>query len=59
MSALASTFNTLLQSGVLGAVLVWFMLRLEGILKANTEAQLKVALILQRVCEKLDIPPEA
>ena len=59
MSALDPTLNTLLQSGVLGAVLVWFMLRLEGILKTNTEAQLRTALILERVCEKLDIPPEA
>jgi hypothetical protein len=28
--------NQLAQTGVLGAVLVWFMLRLEGILKENT-----------------------
>ena len=59
MSASDGTFNTLLQSGVLGAVLVWFMLRLEGILKENTEAQLQVSLVLARICERLEIPPEA
>lgn len=30
--------NGLAQSGVLGLVLAWFMLRMEGIMKENTKA---------------------
>ena len=39
--------NQLAQSGILGAVLVWFMLRMEKIITANTEAinQMRIAFV--------------
>ena len=39
--------NQLAQTGVLGAVLVWFMLRMETIIKANTDAinQMRIAFL--------------
>jgi len=44
---LADILGQLVQTGVLGAVLAWFMLRMETILKDNTKAiqELKEAVI--------------
>lgn len=47
--------NALIQTGVLGIVLAWFMFRLEKIVAANTEALQGVRLVLES-CKKAQSP---
>lgn len=47
-----SSLDQLANTGILGAVLVWFMLRLEGILKENTMAMASLEKAITRLCEK-------
>ena len=46
---------SLLQFGVLGVVLAWFMFRLEGIVKSNTQALNEVKEVLSKLCQQNDI----
>jgi len=43
--------ETLLQQGVLGVVLGWFMLRMEKIIDANTEALVQIRIQIED-CQK-------
>jgi hypothetical protein len=49
--------NQLAQSGVLGAVLVWFMLRLEGILKENTKTLADLTIAITKLVDKMSSVP--
>jgi len=49
--------NQLAQSGVLGAVLIWFMLRLEGILKENTKTLADLTLAITKLIDKMSSVP--
>jgi hypothetical protein len=49
--------NQLAQSGVLGAVLVWFMLRLEGILKENTATLVSLTIAITKLIDKMSSIP--
>ena len=37
--------------GILGLVLVWFMVRYEGIIKANTDAIIALSKLVDKLCE--------
>lgn len=49
--------NQLAQSGVLGAVLIWFMLRLEGILKDNTKTLESLTIAITKLVDKMSSIP--
>jgi hypothetical protein len=49
--------NQLTQSGVIGAVLVWFMLRLEGILKENTATLASLTIAITKLVDKMSSVP--
>ena len=44
------SLDPIIQSGVLGAILAWFMLRLEGIIKENTKAINEMQLVIAKLC---------
>lgn len=44
----------IIQTGVLGAILAWFMLRLEGIVKENTIALTQMTIAFTKLCDKLN-----
>ena len=48
------SYDNLAQAGVLGVVLAWFMLRLEGILKENTLALNALTLVINKLCSDKD-----
>ena len=52
---MSADFNRLFDYGVLGAVVLWFMLRMEKIIAGNTAAINNNNKILAAVCGKLGI----
>jgi len=49
--------NGLAQSGVLGLVLAWFMLRMEGIMKENTRTLTDLNIAITKLVEKMSSIP--
>lgn len=49
---MSELIEPLIQSGILGAILAWFMLRLEGIIKDNTAALNSMQLTMQKMCDQ-------
>ena len=56
---MSADFQHLFDYGVLGAVVLWFMLRLEKLIAGNTTAINNNNKILAAVCGKLGIPVKA
>jgi hypothetical protein len=48
------SYDGLAQAGVLGVVLAWFMLRLEGILTQNTLALNALTMVIQKLVSDSD-----
>ena len=44
-------FEKIVNYGVLGAVCVWFMFRVETVINANTKAVTDMGLMIQKLCE--------